>query len=148
MFIQSAGVLKGPARLVSGERALRIHHGVKMTAIITSCFLWQSIVGKFLRHQRMYSTGRGHGFCQRCAADVHNAEQQRDSQKCPATFWHSRYCAEAHFGLDLTGKEFSGVLYILPEELSEDGVCVCVRSDRWRGPRGRDLWWSVVLVCS
>lgn len=40
----------------------------------------------------------------------------------------------AHFGLDLTGKECSGVLYILPEGLKEDGVlqgvcmdmCVCV----------------------
>lgn len=45
---------------------------------------------------------------------------------------------KAHFGLDLTGKECSGVLYILPEGLKEDGVlqgvcmdmCVCLRSNR------------------
>ncbi len=27
-------------------------------------------------------------------------------------------------------------------------VCLCVRSNRWKGPRGGDLWWSVVCrVC-
>ena len=56
-------------------RCAHAHRRVKITAIITSCFLCQSIVGKFHSHQREHIGRRGgreggrHSLCQTCPAE-------------------------------------------------------------------------------